>query len=222
MGREKQTQDQYIVRMPDGLRDRLKASAQMNNRSMNAEIVARLLWALPGGGADDQIRELTEYLESARAELATADGELKTWAEWQERFEKALRAREAEVDDLRAQLDQERARSGEAFQRLYDETQRLMLLTDRRIPEGLYGRITKVAQTNERTVDEEVVQALEKAFPPPRPAAELREIAAMVENMLGKVGTAEDYRSLGDWIMKLRADADEQDREQVAPERPAT
>ena len=35
-------QDQYMVRFPDGMRDRLKAEAEKNGRSMNAEIVARL------------------------------------------------------------------------------------------------------------------------------------------------------------------------------------
>lgn len=34
--------DRYIIRMPDGMRDRLKAAAAANNRSLNAEIVARL------------------------------------------------------------------------------------------------------------------------------------------------------------------------------------
>jgi len=33
-------QDQYMVRFPDGMRDRLKAAAAQNKRSMNAEIVA--------------------------------------------------------------------------------------------------------------------------------------------------------------------------------------
>lgn len=34
--------DKYIVRFPDGMRDRLKAEAKANNRTLNAEIVARL------------------------------------------------------------------------------------------------------------------------------------------------------------------------------------
>lgn len=34
--------EQYTVRFPDGLRDRIKSAAEANNRSMNAEIVARL------------------------------------------------------------------------------------------------------------------------------------------------------------------------------------
>lgn len=34
--------DKVLVRMPDGMRDRLKAAAKMNKRTMNAEIIARL------------------------------------------------------------------------------------------------------------------------------------------------------------------------------------
>ena len=34
--------DKVLVRMPDGMRDRLKEDAKASNRTMNAEIVARL------------------------------------------------------------------------------------------------------------------------------------------------------------------------------------
>jgi plasmid stability protein len=34
--------DQYMVRFPEGMRDRLKAAAAENGRSMNTEIIARL------------------------------------------------------------------------------------------------------------------------------------------------------------------------------------
>lgn len=37
-----QSQDKFIVRLPDGMRDRIKAAADANNRSMNSEIVATL------------------------------------------------------------------------------------------------------------------------------------------------------------------------------------
>lgn len=36
------TADQFVVRFPDGMRDRIADEAKTNNRSMNAEIVARL------------------------------------------------------------------------------------------------------------------------------------------------------------------------------------
>ncbi|WP_103171609.1 Arc family DNA-binding protein [Paracoccus sp. SY] len=39
--------DKFIVRLPDGMRDRIKAAAEANNRSMNAEIIATLESAYP-------------------------------------------------------------------------------------------------------------------------------------------------------------------------------
>lgn len=43
MGRRpSEAQDKFIIRLPDGMRDQLKAAAEANNRSMNAEIVHRL------------------------------------------------------------------------------------------------------------------------------------------------------------------------------------
>lgn len=35
-------QDRYIVRFPEGMRDRIAAIAKENGRSMNAEIIARI------------------------------------------------------------------------------------------------------------------------------------------------------------------------------------
>lgn len=35
-------QDRFIVRLPDGMRDKIAELAKQNSRSMNAEIVARL------------------------------------------------------------------------------------------------------------------------------------------------------------------------------------
>lgn len=45
--------DQFVVRMPIGLRGELKDKAAVNRRSMNAEIVSRLERSLQGekGGA---------------------------------------------------------------------------------------------------------------------------------------------------------------------------
>ena len=40
--RSPQSQDKYIIRMPDGLRERIRKAAEANNRSMNAEIVGTL------------------------------------------------------------------------------------------------------------------------------------------------------------------------------------
>ena len=48
--RKPQTDDKYIVRFPDGMRDRLKVEAKKNNRTLNAEIVARLEATLEAAG----------------------------------------------------------------------------------------------------------------------------------------------------------------------------
>lgn len=37
-----ETQERFIIRFPDGMRDRIAEEAKKNGRSMNAEIVARL------------------------------------------------------------------------------------------------------------------------------------------------------------------------------------
>lgn len=37
-----QPQDKYVLRLPDGMRDEIKAAADANGRSMNAEIINRL------------------------------------------------------------------------------------------------------------------------------------------------------------------------------------
>lgn len=48
--RAPQDQDKYVVRFPEGMRDRLKAAAGENNRSLNQEIIARLdqSFGIPG------------------------------------------------------------------------------------------------------------------------------------------------------------------------------
>ncbi|MGP9804481.1 Arc family DNA-binding protein [Paracoccus sp. NSM] len=46
-------QDRFIVRLPDGMRDRIKAAADANNRSMNAEIVAALSERFPERRTED-------------------------------------------------------------------------------------------------------------------------------------------------------------------------
>ena len=51
--------DQYIIRLPDGMRDRIKRAASLNRRSMNAEIVATLMEKYPPM-TDDPVEDLRE------------------------------------------------------------------------------------------------------------------------------------------------------------------
>ena len=51
-----QNQDKFIVRLPTGLRDRIRLAAETNHRSMNAEVVALLEENYPAP-APDQVTE---------------------------------------------------------------------------------------------------------------------------------------------------------------------
>ncbi|SBW12707.1 Transcriptional repressor arc (modular protein) [uncultured Alphaproteobacteria bacterium] len=64
-------QNKFIVRMPDGMRDRIREAAEANNRSMNAEIVARLEESFSGETklSLEAVRELIPIL----AKLVKAD-----------------------------------------------------------------------------------------------------------------------------------------------------
>ena len=63
----------FGLRLPDGMRDRIAIEAKRNNRSMNAEITARLEASLSGAPSysAEQVAELIEAVEarcSKRAE----------------------------------------------------------------------------------------------------------------------------------------------------------
>lgn len=63
--------EQFTVRLPDGLRDRIKTAAEVNNRSMNAEIVFTLEEAYPAPLYNDpeQLIHLVDTLESIQKEM---------------------------------------------------------------------------------------------------------------------------------------------------------
>lgn len=56
-----------MLRLPEGMRERVKDAATKNNRSMNAEIVARLEASLePSGGgrlSEQEKEEIWEFLQ---------------------------------------------------------------------------------------------------------------------------------------------------------------
>lgn len=62
--------DQYLLRMPEGMRDMLKTSAERNARSLNAEIVARLEHSLDCEGESSIGMELAKFKEIAAREVA--------------------------------------------------------------------------------------------------------------------------------------------------------
>lgn len=60
--------DKFMLRLPEGMRDRLKVTAQANNRTLNAEIVARLTEHLNGPVAKDlTFSEIVDALTKVHA-----------------------------------------------------------------------------------------------------------------------------------------------------------
>ncbi|HTA99374.1 MAG TPA: Arc family DNA-binding protein [Bradyrhizobium sp.] len=55
--------EQFVLRLPDGMRDKLHELANANDRSVNAEIVNRLEKSMEHGGPFQQLQERVEYLE---------------------------------------------------------------------------------------------------------------------------------------------------------------
>lgn len=58
-----QTEDKYIVRFPDGMRDRIRIEAELNGRSMNAEITTRLQQTLDA--QDGKVNETAPGVDPA-------------------------------------------------------------------------------------------------------------------------------------------------------------
>lgn len=65
-----QDADKFLLRMPEGMRDRIKLAAERNNRSMNSEIISALERAFPeASGAGDALGDAAEALEELRRVL---------------------------------------------------------------------------------------------------------------------------------------------------------
>jgi|GEM_PF-1678423 len=81
-------QDQFVVRFPEGLRDKIRVAAEQNGRSMNAEIVSRIEESLdPSLNKDEQLDMLYGYMDEAHKERS----ELIDAINRQERFLQILR-----------------------------------------------------------------------------------------------------------------------------------
>ncbi|MDR9774120.1 Arc family DNA-binding protein [Rhizobium hidalgonense] len=67
-----QPQEKYVLRLPDGMRDRLKAAANLSGRSMNAEFVHRVEQSFAQSGdatVRTVIREMLGIIVEERAAL---------------------------------------------------------------------------------------------------------------------------------------------------------
>lgn len=60
-------QDRFIIRLPDGMRDRIRAAAEANGRSMNAEVVSVLEQHFPEPKEPISFREVYELMSYVEA-----------------------------------------------------------------------------------------------------------------------------------------------------------
>ena len=65
--------DKFMLRLPDGMRDRLAAAARANGRSLNSEIVARLGCSLENG---DPLPAIYAHLETLARRYDTLEAML--------------------------------------------------------------------------------------------------------------------------------------------------
>lgn len=91
--------DQFNLRLPEGMRDRLRDAAEANGRSMNAEIVERLLLSFSIDELNKQSRNVEEEAALkasyalARAEMQSTRDLMRTVSDRLSRIEAAMAAR---------------------------------------------------------------------------------------------------------------------------------
>lgn len=78
--------DKFMLRLPDGVRERIAEAAKANNRTMNAELVARILKTLddspaPSVEKDRKIFALPPMTEEALEAMKRIEWKLETLAQ---------------------------------------------------------------------------------------------------------------------------------------------
>lgn len=71
--------DKIIIRVPDGMRDRIKRAADANGRSMNAELLVLLERAYPPeGSVEKHLQEIAKIIQASPADQNDAWGDVIT------------------------------------------------------------------------------------------------------------------------------------------------
>lgn len=114
--RTPQDQDKYVLRFPEGLRDRLKEEAAMNGRSLNAEIIFRLEESLIGRKDSSSIDEIATLAvqQMMKTQFAIGRADLERFHSKYEEI-KGQEAR-AKTDLLRLVEDIMKRTSGDKFE----------------------------------------------------------------------------------------------------------
>lgn len=120
---EKRTKsDGFMLRFPDGMRDRVKAAAEASGRSMNAEIVERLEESFTFPQKEYRLRaeisEMNQQIESLHQEIVDLTDEINRRQKREidhlaelrrlridrQQFDQEMEKKRAEIDALRSEL----------------------------------------------------------------------------------------------------------------------
>lgn len=69
---DSRTADKFVLRLPQGLRDQISQAAEINHRSMNGEMVARIDGSLDLERKYEEMRQLNRFLNQKIATLEQA------------------------------------------------------------------------------------------------------------------------------------------------------
>lgn len=95
-----QPQDKYVLRLPDGLRDRIKARAAAHSRSMNAEIVRVLEREYPAPWSmDERVADLLRMMTVLKGGASTDERIVELVSEIEETIVGIVSRRVPGVDD---------------------------------------------------------------------------------------------------------------------------
>ena len=106
MAANRRDNDQLLLRLPDGLRDRIKETADRNGRSLTSEIVFTLTETYPAPIEPESInealleaaQEVAEKWASVLATLGQSPDDNQPLQRLMERLEKAGKMKEGEAD----------------------------------------------------------------------------------------------------------------------------
>lgn len=104
------TADQFVVRFPDGMRERIAESAKLNGRSMNSEIVSRLEASFASTGAP----EATKDPSGSTAQLQEIAQAHKDTVKWLSQLNHALAL---SLEDIVSHVPQEMLEPGSAVEK---------------------------------------------------------------------------------------------------------
>lgn len=179
--RAPQGADKYVVRFPDGMRDRIAEIAKESGRSMNAEIVQRLGQSFidPGmrSAAERRKLELVASYSSWCSRLSLDP--LSSFSEYANAYDYAINCRDIEELEIISSIS---SVDVNYLKELYanwivERPARFPILADANglapsIPDDLLGRITIAAKNNHRTISDEIAARLNRTFSLENPASD--------------------------------------------------